>query len=263
MEITRRNNNNNQLSRSSILRDWGPTLVRIGKMAYQQSLQSKNSQSNEAGDRSVDFSTQSVRAGTKRRGQRQRNARSKQSVVGIPATVQGRIYKCVLTGSIIAQSTGGTFLSSYLIGFDPNNNQNQLVTDERSHGMEFTQLKGFGFLKYHKVTVTVSPVLAATDAGWGAIALRSVVDTTPSTPSYVKKVPGSKTWVFPAKQSVSYTPDSNQGVIHRSIQTESPEVHEEHAYTGSFKIYMSTANSVTNAVIGVINYSIDVSAWND
>lgn len=263
MEVTRRTNNNQQLSRSSFIRDWAPTLVRLGKMAYQSAQQSKTGKASAAGDGGSDFITQSIGAPRNRRRNGRKSGKQSKKFEGVPRHVLGSTISTTIRGSIICQGTGGTYQGSFLVGFDVTNSLNQLVNQNNMFGNDYGIIASFGFIKYHKITVSLHPVLAATDSGFAALGVRSIVDNSLATPSYIKKMPGSKTWVLPGKESVSYEPDVNGGVIHRTIQTEVAETEDEHTYLGNVKVYITNASSPTSAVMGILKWEIDVSAWND
>lgn len=264
MEITRRTNNNNQLSRTNMLRDWGPLLVRLGKMALESTKQAKNSSYSPPDDGGSAFSTQSVRAGTKRRGQRRQRKPAVTRKEGVPKHLQTPVFETTLRGSIILQGTSGSYSGSFHIGYDITNNISHLVNDNNTLGNDFSILKNYGFLKYHKVSITIAPVLAATDSGYAMMGVRSIVDTTTTAlPAYIRKMPGSIQWVMPQKRTLTYTPEVNEGIIHRNIQYETIESDIEHSHAGTFKVYMATASSATSAIIGILTFSIEVSAWND
>lgn len=259
MELTRRTNNQRvNLSRANLLRDWGPTLAKLGKIAYQYAQSETAGRSGQNAGGGGNIGTQIVRASTKRRGKSARPSR-----IENPQPSLGNTFKCVLSGSSVLQTASGTHQSSRLISFDTTNSADQLVNLSSLEGTDYYTLLGFGFIKYHSVQISFHPILAATASGYAALGVRGKTDNTVATPAYIKQMPGSKTWALPGTGSVSFSPDSNHGIIHRVVQTEAPETEIDQLYLGCVKLYVATTDAGTATVCGILKYRIVCSAWND
>jgi len=272
MEITRRTSSNNRPNRANILRDWGPTLVKLGQAAYQltqQQTKSGNNNTSGLGSIVVSAPPRGGGGGGNRRkrgggGNKTQGTRGIANMDGVPRSLNpNNTMRRTVKGSIVLQYSAGTLKFSRQIGCSAVDNTGELVSPGTMHGVDLYYMRCFGNIKVVRCNVSFKPCVADTVNGYVAIAVRSNVDTTDPIPTYIRQVPGSIFTNLKQPVNTSFVPTGEHGIITRPINTEQfPSDDVQTRYAGTVMLYSQSSDTAATTVAGILDFTLDLYMWN-